>query len=918
MCLTRNALRTSRLEWAGLVLAGLGVVAALAIIVTFHAAGNPAETSAKPPPENSAEPAAETSKERPNEKPGDKPTEKPAEKGIERHADKSVETSAQHSAGKLIEKQVEKPVDRSAAEPVGKPADKLAGRIGTASAELHRNSAAADVWSKPKEDVTQQLERWEQLGRTVLESGTEAEFQQYQKDRMETLPIGGLISPSLVNERLRLLYAERRWDELGRFEKQLNQPLAGHLPLKANPKRFAKQAIPLPPHYVADNPQLFAWMYERIVGRSAQNSAPLADLRQPLIVPVSRAASGLFQQLRAALEDKQYEEAAGLLTSSYALRNEGLIATPGDEQLLVSYRGMQLILLRRRELAEAMGGRLDDAARLRIQQTFSQGDPAAVEALTIQYYGTPAHASACQWLGDRKLVGTDFTQALAWYDEGRLTASPEQQADLAARVRLAAAMLGDLRGEPPVKPVSFGENHFPPEQFERRVRDAVAQRAKAPTASPADAFPVLSVPQPVQFDFAEWGVSDAGGNRDPLSARITGTAHDDLLIVSHRQRTVALDSASGKARWSWEQGDSDLPDPICPLLQGRRIYLRTTTVSGRYGVVCLDEKTGRVLWRRDCGDNVAGDPQLVQGRLYVLTFGEPTGSRRMFTSPLYFVELNAENGEVLSRSHFADASREGEGKVATHVDRRPEYQSICIGNRLIVLFSGSVLCLDLQGRVQWLRTSAVIPEEIDPVSHFRPCQPPRESAGRLYLQQPGSCTVECLAAQTGELVWRRGVVGLLQILDLLTPAGKRITEPGNDPSRGSNNDELLLVRSAYGLTALQAATGRVLWRKELPGMLGAVARNAPGQIFCTRQIVQGGQSQLALLWIDAATGETKAHSLLPCAGRNALTLGPIIASGDRAWCCQGGRTEAKPKPGGNGISISVMLPTGPAVEGDLP
>jgi outer membrane protein assembly factor BamB len=260
------------------------------------------------------------------------------------------------------------------------------------------------------------------------------------------------------------------------------------------------------------------------------------------------------------------------------------------------------------------------------------------------------------------------------------------------------------------------------------------------------------------------------------------------------------------------------------------------------------------------------------------------------------VELNPESGEVLSQRHFGEVTR-GTDPWAPSA-RPPEYQSIWVGDRLVMLFSGAVLCLDLQGRVQWLRNSAAIPPEIDPTSLSQLCQPPRESGGRLYLQQQGSCAVECVEVQTGQLVWRRGVVGLQQILDL--------------------KDDRLLVRSAYGLAALRAATGQILWRRELPGILSAVAQNAAGRIFCTRQIMQGDKSQLALLWIDGATGETKAHSLLPLTSRDPLMLGPIVVGGDRAWCCHGRGIEGDSKPGGNGMRLSTMQPAGPALEGDLP
>ncbi len=114
------------------------------------------------------------------------------------------------------------------------------------------------------------------------------------------------------------------------------------------------------------------------------------------------------------------------------------------------------------------------ADQLKIEQTLAQGDPAAVEALPLQYCGTPAAVLPCQWLGDRALAAADLAQAVSWYDEGLRWASPADQAaepDLAARKRLVSAMLGSAQGQPPTQPVSLGGVKVSPEQFEGWIRD---------------------------------------------------------------------------------------------------------------------------------------------------------------------------------------------------------------------------------------------------------------------------------------------------------------------------------------------------------------------------------------------------------------------------------------------------------------
>ncbi len=127
-------------------------------------------------------------------------------------------------------------------------------------------------------------------------------------------------------------------------------------------------------------------------------------------------------------------------------------------------------------LREAMLQRFGPADQLKIEQALAKGDPAAIEALPVQYCGMPAAVLPCQWLGDRALAAADFAQAMAWYDDGLRWASSVQQPDLAARKRLVSAMLGTAQGQPPIQPVSLGGVKVPPEQFEGWVREQLSRR----------------------------------------------------------------------------------------------------------------------------------------------------------------------------------------------------------------------------------------------------------------------------------------------------------------------------------------------------------------------------------------------------------------------------------------------------------
>ena len=62
---------------------------------------------------------------------------------------------------------------------------------------------------------------------------------------------------------------------------------------------------------------------------------------------------------------------------------------------------------------------------------------------------------------------------------------------------------------------------------------------------------------------------------------------------------------------------------------------------------------------------------------------------------------------------------------------------------------------------------------------------------------------------------------------------------------------------------MNKTTGEVLWQREFPGMLSALARTTSGLILCARQAIIGDKPQLVFLWIDPATGQTRAYGAMP-------------------------------------------------------
>ncbi len=610
------------------------------------------------------------------------------------------------------------------------------------------------------------------------------------------------------------------------------------------------------------------------------------DVPRAVILPLSRSAGNILTELRSALEGNQYADAATILIASAppigdlppaggypGAVDEGLVAAAEDDRLFVSFRvALRLLMVEHPELREAMVRQIGPADRLKIEQVLAGGDPAAVEALSLQYCGTPDAAQPCEWLGDRALAAIDLARAVSWYEEGLHWASPAQQPELAARKRLASAMLGSAWGQPPTQPLSLGGQKVSPERFEGWIRDQLSRRRNAAEVfSSADTLPLFAAPQPMPFQAASFGQLDGGERPDEMPPelrnvdfdwswrRLTVRAGEDLLLAVEGPRITAFDLEGGKVRWQCPLHNGWSAGPVRPLLCGQRIYVRDAAVPGRAGVACLDGKTGRSLWLRDCGagtlysGSAASDPLWFRGRLFVITIG-PTDD--LLHSPVCLMELHAETGDVLSRQQLWETTQREK--------LRGGCQASWAGNRLVALVAGSVASIDLQGRIVWFRQEATLPCATVRAFAEQPCQPVIESDGRLFVQQPGSCAIDCLSLETGRRLWRREVIGLQRIVDL--------------------PDDRLLARTSLGLAALNKSNGEVLWQREFPGMLSALARTASGLVLAARQEFNGDRSQIEFLWIDPASGQSRARGLVPPCLNQPVFFGPIVTRGDRTWC----------------------------------
>ncbi len=530
----------------------------------------------------------------------------------------------------------------------------------------------------------------------------------------------------------------------------------------------------------------------------------------PVTPPLDRAAGNFVAELRAALDGKQYADAARMLVRSdpptqgreswelgagsgepglsYSpLPAPGSQPMPGSllpapcsppERLFVSYpTALRLLFLEHPELREAAIRQVGPADELKIEQALAQGDPAAVAALSLQYRGTPSAALACQWLGDRALAAADLAQALDWYDEGLWSASPLQQPDLAARKRLVAAMFGAAEGQPPTQAVAFGAAKVPPEQFEGWIRGQLAPGAGRPACCPPRRRPSLDQRRKARpfsshvlrvFPRRRRSVwrrrlavaAPVGADRSGLDVRHRSSA-------DHRLRSGGRKNALGRPLEQRPRGGTRYSRVRCSgTRRAAAPGLRSTPLPSRprgpTGSACSASMPSRV--KGSGWPIVAGRRPPIRsgstGGSSCSPWGRPGGPRPGGAgdpSMLCLVELNPDTGEVLATRPILEIAEPE--KVSS------ECQASLAGNRFVVVLAGNVICIDLQGKMVWFRAKAGsseqgagspdLPAGYPPGGSPLPAPRSEEPSARIFVEQPGSRAIDCLNLATGQCLWRR-------------------------------------------------------------------------------------------------------------------------------------------------------------------
>jgi outer membrane protein assembly factor BamB/tetratricopeptide (TPR) repeat protein len=717
-------------------------------------------------------------------------------------------------------------------------------------------------------------QRYQRLGRHLLNEGEDRPYTAIARALRQT-PIATevalpLMPESLVRYELLLLAQLDRWDEAVELANRI-----GFWSRPADPNRRLNRDGLMA---LADWAEGSA--FRSLTSRRTGTASVLrAEWRHPLFEVLSKEGYNILAEFNAALDGQSYHDACQIISSADPHGALGLLPDARDDHLLVSLpAAVNLAMREQLQLRQTMNEQFGPRGRLRVQQAIAEGDRVALEAATTQFSGTAAAAQANLWLGDRALASGDFTQAIGQYQ--RALASDPDAADVRARLRLAAAMLGRNEQSPLTEEVAIGEVKYTAAEFEAIVADLLRSRTKTAKLETmlTSQSAAGTVPPPARYGAQKWADFTGDLGSDPqqtqypemnwagrqLAAAVTGSR----MYVSNRFQVVAYDIASGQKKWSAELSKEHGPThswPLVampPLVVGQQLFQRRFTTKGPE-LACFDLEKEKLLWTARPGDHVATDPVWVQDQLLAITVSaSQDGLLQLMLS-----SFEPRTGETIAQRPLV--------QLRDVWNRQVPCQLVLIGDQIVAHCGGAVLCCDLLGQVRWLRRRVWLPQSVDPDWHEHYVEPPLVLDGLVYLSQPGVRQVQCLELASGRARWQRTMPALERLVHL--------------------TDKLLVVQDESGLSALDSATGEPVWTYAVDSLMHAQLAGNDQLLVCCPQSVSSESQRPCLIWLNTGTGQEIARSVLTELTDKQPMLGPFVTHEKRLWVFfgRGGREAAR-------------------------
>ncbi|MFT5527378.1 MAG: hypothetical protein ACI9HK_005360, partial [Pirellulaceae bacterium] len=167
--------------------------------------------------------------------------------------------------------------------------------------------------------------------------------------------------------------------------------------------------------------------------------------------------------------------------------------------------------------------------------------------------------------------------------------------------------------------------------------------------------------------------------------------------------------------------------------------------------------------------------------------------------------------------------------------------------------------------VLWVRQEPKLPSQLNTNGNEQWQQPPVVDGNRVYSAVEGNQGVNCVALDTGELLWRLPLPGMRKILGV------------------SNNR--LYVHGADAIVQADTSDGRLLWGHATQNVVSCLTPSNASQYLCYvcyRPLV-GTEQVPVVVWLDLQTGRPIASELLLNLPAKTPLSGAIVARGNRLW-----------------------------------
>lgn len=598
---------------------------------------------------------------------------------------------------------------------------------------------------------------------------------------------------------------------------------------------------------------------------SLGENASQKELAHPLLEQVKREEVNLLGELDEALQLGAYRDACQVISSVGILPELGLLPDARDPRLLVSLDGVVTRAMEQYPpLRESMRAQFGQVARLRIGRAMEDEDVAAVESAASQFQMTDAAVEAHRWLGDRALGAGEFPRARAEYRQAWRQADADARQQLAPRLRLASAMLGQDDGARVTQPVELATGQYSAEEFEQLVAEMLARFTAEAGTQPAALEPPASVP-PATTDsnwtshpwsrLAASGHAAANAPRDTWGERIQVATTQNVWLATDGQTTWALNRFDGMLLWTHPHPHDATNLPLASSVPGILVLGSTVVIhlpnGSRMELQALDLATGQPVWKSPRDVHVACLPWRQGNQLAAFTVASPFDREWDLRLTSFDPATGQESASPVVASFHPTAGLP------------PRAQAITAADEVVCMLAGCTLCVDVSGRVRWLRKQPWLPASLLSNGPWSGRAALLACDDLVICAQPMANAVECLSAESGRLVWRRFLPDLRACL--------------------GRTENLLLLRDDSGCLALQLSDGQFAWRRPLTGMLAATLHETDALCIARQQPLVGGQARPILTWLDPTTGRDLAWLPLREFVGSQPACGPIVAQGDQWW-----------------------------------